>query len=1101
MSSRTENIKFNVYLNDKMAGNNMNSLRRRSRELNSEMNKLTIGSAAWIRKMKELQSTERRMKNVRSQVQKTNGTLTKLADGFNKYFALIGATIAGITAAVMGLRKVSDTISEFEKGIANVTTLLSEADKLEFKSVLEKGSIQLIKEYGFAIQDTSKALFDAVSAGVPAGDAVQFLNTSSRLAIGGVTTLGTSVDGLTTVINAWKLEMDEADTVSEAFFSAQKEGKTTVAELSASIGKIAPVAALAGISYQEVMSAMAALTKQGIKTAESSTYLRGAINGLIAPSAQAEQILRDLGVPVGITEIRTAGFTETLKALNAAIVENPDVISKAIPNIRGMQAAVALTGEGMVEFERILENVNNDIGNNSSLSKAFNEQQLTMSQMMAKAGGRMKATAIELSDTLLPVMRNIFSAMRTFNHLTVKSLTWIRDNGNIISTFANILKILIAAWAAYRIQLTLVNAQMKLGIKLKGLLNGLALRASFAYNTLTGNLTRAAAAQRLLNTTAKANPYMLLVSALVAVGTALYTFSRNAKSATEEQKRLNDEVEYFQKLQQDAKGIKEQAAVVDSMNETQLRRFLSNVKYQKEASNDYTLERIALEKKMAEAHQRALDWVAQMDVDDATRKEILARESTWHIRDEYIAQIAKVKEKEEALDVEQLARWEEMAQKKLDLFEPEYPDIPPILTNNVDETPSTAEEENAYKKLYDFITKTRNDIELANMSSQQKEVEQVKLKYAQLYEEAEGNTEIILELKRLENLEIDAIDAEHNTKKEEEKAAFLQKLKEMSYSDQEEELEANRTQFQNLIDLANQYGVDATKLKEQMKASEAAINQKYLNAELEAEKAHQKAKRDLQINTMKSNFDVMAQTTGNIMGLLDENSNEYKALAVFQATLNSISASLSAYASAIEVPIVGPVLAPIAAASAFAFGMAQVAKIESTKKENTSTPRYDKGGIARGSKHNQGGIHLIDSKTGDKVGEMEDNEPYMILSDNTYKNNKSLIDQLLYNSQNLDGAAVEWSNISKTPVPDFDTINSIASNYENGGIINTLVKSQTTTNNTSVKTDNMEHLLTLMLSELQKDKPVIIDQDNQLKLRDSIKMFDQIERSSGTLKS
>ena len=72
-------------------------------------------------------------------------------------------------------------------------------------------------------------MFDAVSAGVPAGETIQFLNVSARLAIGGVTDLGTSTDGLTTILNAYKLETEETSKVADAFFSAQKEGKRFVA--------------------------------------------------------------------------------------------------------------------------------------------------------------------------------------------------------------------------------------------------------------------------------------------------------------------------------------------------------------------------------------------------------------------------------------------------------------------------------------------------------------------------------------------------------------------------------------------------------------------------------------------------------------------------------------------------------------------------------------------------------------------------------------------------------------------------------------------------------------------------------------------------------
>jgi hypothetical protein len=58
----------------------------------------------------------------------------------------------------------------------------------------------------------------------------------------------------------------------------------------------------------------------------------------------------------------------------------------------------------------------------------------------------------------------------------------------------------------------------------------------------------ATVAQKIFNIVASANPYVLLALALVAVGTALFVFSRNTKSAADKQKELNDQVERGRKL-------------------------------------------------------------------------------------------------------------------------------------------------------------------------------------------------------------------------------------------------------------------------------------------------------------------------------------------------------------------------------------------------------------------------------------------------------------------------------------------------------------------------------------------------------------------------
>ncbi len=422
------------------------------------------------------------------------------------------------------------------------------------------------------------------------------------------------------------------------------------------------------------------------------------------------------------------------------------------------------------------------------------------------------------------------------------------------------------------------------------------------------------------------------------------------------------------------------------------------------------------------------------------------------------------------------------------------------ITNEPENDPVAVEMVN-YDKLLQFINKTRHDIEMSTLSSHQREVEQVKIKYEKMYEEAEANAQLMAELKLLEQAEIDAIDEAHALKKEEQKAAFLQRMREMDYTDKEAELEANRMQFENMIALAEQYGIDSADLIERQLATEKEIKDKYLKQEKEAKEKQSQEDMQRNIAAAQANIDVFSSVIGNAMGMMDESSGAYKALAVFQATLNAFSAAISAYASTVVIPVTGPVLAPIAAGTALAFGLAQIAKIKGVQKEKTPkpTPRYEKGGIARGSKHKDGGIHMIDSQSGRKVGEMEDGEPYLILSGNTYKNNKHLIDELLHNSQYADGAPVEWGQPSATPMPDFGMLNQLAASYASGGITSTnIVNSNNTTQTTSqMQTTGMEQLLNQILGELQKDKGVIIDQDNQLALRDALKKIDLIEQSAG----
>lgn len=64
-------------------------------------------------------------------------------------------------------------------------------------------------------------------------------------------------------------------------------------------------------------------------------------------------------------------------------------------------------------------------------------------------------------------------------------------------------------------------------------------------------------------------------------------------------------------------------------------------------------------------------------------------------------------------------------------------------------------------------------------------------------------------------------------------------------------------------------------------------------------------------------------------------------------------------------------------------------------------------GPAHGREYGKGGISLVRRDTMEEVGEMEGDEPIMVLSKNTYRNNRRIIDGLLRSSLHQNGAPVQ----------------------------------------------------------------------------------------------
>ena len=197
--------------------------------------------------------------------------------GFQSAMNFIG--IAGLFAGLaMAIRKSVKSIMDLDKGLRNVNTIIRVSEK-ELKGYGDAIK-NLRSETGKSTEELTDGFYQLVSAGVAAGDSMQFLSVASKAAIAGLTDTKTSVDGLTTVINAWGLESKDVTKVADTLFKTVELGKTTFEEIAASISMVAPLAAAVGVSFEEVSGAVAHLTAQGTPTSVAMTQVASAINGI-----------------------------------------------------------------------------------------------------------------------------------------------------------------------------------------------------------------------------------------------------------------------------------------------------------------------------------------------------------------------------------------------------------------------------------------------------------------------------------------------------------------------------------------------------------------------------------------------------------------------------------------------------------------------------------------------------------------------------------------------------------------------------------------------------------------------------------------------------
>lgn len=197
----------------------------------------------------------------------------------------MGQAARAMTDFGMESVKVAATI---DAGMREVFTLIPKMSA-KMKKDMTKEMMELSQEMGKMPKDMTTSIYNALSSGIPKKNVFEFIRIAAKASIGGVSSTNQAVGALTTVLNGYKMTADKAADVSDTLFTIIKQGVTTMPELASNIGKVTPIAASLGISFEQVGAAFAEMTKNlgPGKSAEAGTQLKAMFSELSKASMDA----------------------------------------------------------------------------------------------------------------------------------------------------------------------------------------------------------------------------------------------------------------------------------------------------------------------------------------------------------------------------------------------------------------------------------------------------------------------------------------------------------------------------------------------------------------------------------------------------------------------------------------------------------------------------------------------------------------------------------------------------------------------------------------------------------------------------------------------
>ena len=376
---------------------------------------------------------------MKDEATKQMNSLSKNLEKQQKVFRNVGLAAAGAGLAVAGgLIAVGKSAADFDQAMREVNTMIGMTGE-RFEEL--KTQVQVVSsEVGKSSTELSGALYQIVSAGIDSADAIGVLEVAAKAAVAGVTDVETAADGLTTVLNAFKISSKDAGKVADVMFTVVKRGKTTFEELSASLFQVSPMAASAGIEFEEVAGALATITKQGVPTNVATTNLRAAILSIIKPTQDMKTALDAMGYASGEALIDELGLAGAVSKLREQAGGSLEELGKMIGSVEGLQAVLTLTGENAATFADDLKATSEDAA--GAVEKAYNEMNEGVSRQFEILMNDIKISGEKIGVTLLPIFKNIIDKLVP---IIEKLQEWVEANPKLIEQLLKLSGILIGA--------------------------------------------------------------------------------------------------------------------------------------------------------------------------------------------------------------------------------------------------------------------------------------------------------------------------------------------------------------------------------------------------------------------------------------------------------------------------------------------------------------------------------------------------------------------------------------------------------------------------------------------------------------------------------
>lgn len=330
---------------------------------------------------------------------------------------------AGLTAGFVGAGKVA---MDFEESMANVRSITGQtADEID---MLGDTLNDMASTTRFGSNEVADGFYTIVSSVQDASTHMDILEQSMALAQAGNVSLESAISGVTSVMNAYSLEAEDAAMVSDVITRTVQMGVGTMDEFAGALGPLAGLAFDVGVGFDELAGATAFLTSTGSSASEATTQLQAIMTAFLNPNTKMKEALEALGAESGRSLIQMHGLAGAVQLVAEQSGGLDGELAGTLGSVEALNGAIGLMSE---RSEGFLDNFVNSIDGATAAAEAAQMESAAAQFDLLKSA--VEALAVDIGKELLPAFADIVSQITP---IIQQIRDWVQNNPQLVRAIA-----------------------------------------------------------------------------------------------------------------------------------------------------------------------------------------------------------------------------------------------------------------------------------------------------------------------------------------------------------------------------------------------------------------------------------------------------------------------------------------------------------------------------------------------------------------------------------------------------------------------------------------------------------------------------------------